>query len=194
MQADTEFVTLLAAIRAGSCSRAQLDDLQRRCGRELDISDGILPTRVLVMARTAVLPMRYLSLPVVWATLSLTQNRLGSEPFRAHFCHNVRLTGTSHTADPWVSSSCSSYASPPLSRSLCVPACRLVLSLTAADQTERAILQLFSHREDVDAVNAAQLAALPGDAVRFAAQDDGRSPDVLQAACPVRRSGFRARL
>ena len=46
--------------------------------------------------------------------------------------------------------------------------------------------QLFSHREDVDALNAAQLAALPGDGVRFTAQDDGRSPDALQAACPVR--------
>ena len=51
--------------------------------------------------------------------------------------------------------------------------------------------QLFSHREDVDAVNAAQLAALPGDAVRFAAQDDGRTPDALQAACPVRCLGFK---
>ena len=51
-------------------------------------------------------------------------------------------------------------------------------------------MQLFSHREDVDALNAAQLAALPGDGVRFAAQDDGRSPDALQAACLVRRSLF----
>lgn len=47
-------------------------------------------------------------------------------------------------------------------------------------------MQLFSHREDVDAVNAAQLAALPGEAVRFLAQDDGRSPDAMQMACPVR--------
>ncbi len=52
MQADAEFVTLLAAIRGGACSRVQLDDLQRRCGRELDVSDGILPTRVLIMAHT----------------------------------------------------------------------------------------------------------------------------------------------
>ena len=48
--------------------------------------------------------------------------------------------------------------------------------------------QLFSHREDVDALNAAQLAALPGDAVRFSAQDDGSSADALNAACPVRGS------
>ena len=46
MQADAEFVTLLAAIRGGACSRAQVGDLQRRCSRELDVSDGILPTRV----------------------------------------------------------------------------------------------------------------------------------------------------
>jgi hypothetical protein len=53
--------------------------------------------------------------------------------------------------------------------------------------------QLFSHREDVDALNAAQLAALPGDAVRFSAQDDGSSADALNAACPVRRLAPHAR-
>ncbi len=44
-----------------------------------------------------------------------------------------------------------------------------------------------THREDVDAINAQQLKALPGEARRFAAQDVG-SPDVLAAACPARRT------
>ena len=51
VQADSEFVSLLAAIRSGACSRAQLDDLQRRCSHELDVSDGILPTRVITTPR-----------------------------------------------------------------------------------------------------------------------------------------------
>ena len=39
----------------------------------------------------------------------------------------------------------------------------------------------------MDAINAQQLRALPGEARRFAAQDVG-SPDVLAAACPARRT------
>ncbi|KAK9823557.1 hypothetical protein WJX72_003730 [[Myrmecia] bisecta] len=45
-QADSEFVDILAAIRSGACSKAVLADLQRRCSRELDTSDGILPTKL----------------------------------------------------------------------------------------------------------------------------------------------------
>ncbi|KAL4434118.1 hypothetical protein ABPG75_000559 [Micractinium tetrahymenae] len=47
--------------------------------------------------------------------------------------------------------------------------------------------QLYTHREDVDAINAQQLRALPGEARKFVAQDVG-SPDVLAAACPARRT------
>ncbi|PRW58054.1 ATP-dependent DNA helicase PIF1 [Chlorella sorokiniana] len=47
--------------------------------------------------------------------------------------------------------------------------------------------KLYTHREDVDALNAQQLRALPGEARRFVAQDAG-SPDVLAAACPARRT------
>ena len=59
MQADAGFVTLLAAIRGGACSRAQLDDLQRLCGRELDVSDGILPTRVSTCRRDTMTKARH---------------------------------------------------------------------------------------------------------------------------------------
>lgn len=38
----------------------------------------------------------------------------------------------------------------------------------------------------MDAINAQQLKALPGEPRKFAAQDVG-SPDVLAAACPARR-------
>lgn len=48
-------------------------------------------------------------------------------------------------------------------------------------------MQLFTHCEDVEAVNAQRLAELPGDSVRFAAQDTGRT-EALQAcqvySCP----------
>ena len=66
MQADTEFVTLLAAIRVGTCSRAQLDGLQRRCGHELDVSDGILPTQVGTARSCPPLCERVAPLPRIW--------------------------------------------------------------------------------------------------------------------------------
>ena len=47
------------------------------------------------------------------------------------------------------------------------------------------MVQLYTHREDVDLVNAHQLAGLPTAAVRFTAQDTGPSMDLLKAACPV---------
>lgn len=50
----------------------------------------------------------------------------------------------------------------------------------------RCVLQLYTHREDVDLVNGHQLADLPGEAVRYAAEDSGGSMDLLRAACPVR--------
>ena len=43
--------------------------------------------------------------------------------------------------------------------------------------------QLYTHCEDVEAVNAARLGELPGEAVRFRAQDTGRA-EALQA-CQV---------
>ena len=43
--------------------------------------------------------------------------------------------------------------------------------------------QLYTHCEDVEAVNARRLAELPGEAVRFRAQDTGRA-EALQA-CQV---------
>lgn len=45
-QADMEFVDILASVRNGSCSMASVRTLQQRCGDALDISDGILPTKV----------------------------------------------------------------------------------------------------------------------------------------------------
>ena len=48
-------------------------------------------------------------------------------------------------------------------------------------------MQLYTHREDVDLVNGHQLAALPAQAVRYAAQDSGASMDLLKSACPVSR-------
>jgi hypothetical protein len=47
--------------------------------------------------------------------------------------------------------------------------------------------KLFTHREDVDAINGQQLRALPGEPRRFASQDVG-SAEVLAAACPARRT------
>ena len=44
-------------------------------------------------------------------------------------------------------------------------------------------MQLYTHCEDVERVNAQRLAELPGDSVRFTAQDTGRT-DALQA-CQV---------
>ena len=38
----------------------------------------------------------------------------------------------------------------------------------------------------MDAINAAEMRALEGEAVRYFAQDTGSSPDALRAACPVR--------
>ena len=52
-------------------------------------------------------------------------------------------------------------------------------------QIEVWIMQLYTHREDVDLGNAQQLAALPSQAVRYAAQDSGSSTDLLKTACPV---------
>ena len=46
-------------------------------------------------------------------------------------------------------------------------------------------VQLFTHRDDVDQINEAELAKLPGQAVPFLAQDSGPSATLLQAACPV---------
>ena len=44
--------------------------------------------------------------------------------------------------------------------------------------------QLFTHREDVDALNRDELLALAGEAVRFQAQDTGHV-DALKTSCPV---------
>jgi len=41
-----EFVNILASVRNGSCSMASIRTLQQRCGDALDVSDGILPTKV----------------------------------------------------------------------------------------------------------------------------------------------------
>ena len=48
MQADREFVEMLASIRSGRCSPQGevVQQLQGRCGQALDTSDGILPTKV----------------------------------------------------------------------------------------------------------------------------------------------------
>ncbi|PSC73053.1 ATP-dependent DNA helicase PIF1 [Micractinium conductrix] len=47
--------------------------------------------------------------------------------------------------------------------------------------------KLFTHREDVDLINAQQLKALPSEPHKFVAQDVG-SGEVLAAACPARRT------
>ena len=54
-------------------------------------------------------------------------------------------------------------------------------------------MQLFTHRDDVDQINEAELAKLPSRPVPFLAQDSGPSATMLQAACPVRpcQQGFR---
>lgn len=46
------------------------------------------------------------------------------------------------------------------------------------------VVQLYTHRDDVDAINACHLADLEGQAVEFKAQDEG-SPDLLHSSCPV---------
>ncbi|KAL6774453.1 hypothetical protein ACKKBG_A25060 [Auxenochlorella protothecoides x Auxenochlorella symbiontica] len=48
--------------------------------------------------------------------------------------------------------------------------------------------RLFTHRADVDAVNAAALAALPGPGRTFHARDEGAPSEALDAACPARAS------
>ena len=46
-------------------------------------------------------------------------------------------------------------------------------------------VQLYTHSDDVDAINSRHLAELSGEAVRFVAQDSG-NPDALKSACNVR--------
>ena len=46
-------------------------------------------------------------------------------------------------------------------------------------------VQLYTHTDDVDAINSRHLAELSGEAVRFVAQDTG-NPDALRSACHVR--------
>ena len=50
LQADSEFVDMLAVVRSGSCATAGgsavVKQLVARCSRPLDTSDGILPTNV----------------------------------------------------------------------------------------------------------------------------------------------------
>ena len=46
------------------------------------------------------------------------------------------------------------------------------------------LLQLFTHREDVDLVNATELKALPGEAKQFVAKDTGNE-EALRMSCPV---------
>lgn len=48
-------------------------------------------------------------------------------------------------------------------------------------------MQLFTHREDVDALNSRELTDLPGDSVKFASKDTGNE-DSLRISCPVRLS------
>lgn len=50
-------------------------------------------------------------------------------------------------------------------------------------------MQLYTHTDDVDAINSRHLAELSGEAVRFVAQDTG-NPDTLKSACHVRCSQF----
>lgn len=57
-----------------------------------------------------------------------------------------------------------------------------------------ALLQLYTHREDVDTVNAQQLSALPAQVVKYIAQDSGSSMDLLQTACPVSTCRWNAAL
>ena len=49
----------------------------------------------------------------------------------------------------------------------------------------RCVLQLMTHREDVDTINLEALKRLPSAPVMFHAQDAGASADLLKAACPV---------
>lgn len=44
-QADSDFVDMLAEVRAGAFTPAAAAALQRRCSRPLDTTDGILPTK-----------------------------------------------------------------------------------------------------------------------------------------------------
>ena len=60
-------------------------------------------------------------------------------------------------------------------------------SVTIPQFTQPGSVCVSPCREDVDALNAQQLRALPGEARRFVAQDAG-SPEVLAAACPARRT------
>ncbi len=59
-QADEEFVDMLASIRSGRCNPqgSVVEQLQGRCGQALDTSDGILPTKVGLVASvcTCLLP------------------------------------------------------------------------------------------------------------------------------------------
>ncbi len=54
-QADEEFVDMLASIRSGRCNPqgSLVEQLQGRCGQALDTSDGILPTKVCLVALVA---------------------------------------------------------------------------------------------------------------------------------------------
>ena len=45
-QADRDFIDILARMRTGACSSVDLRELEARCSRCLDLSDGILPTMV----------------------------------------------------------------------------------------------------------------------------------------------------
>ena len=72
------------------------------------------------------------------------------------------------------------------------------VELCAASASCVGCTQLYTHCEDVEAVNAARLGELPGEAVRFRAQDTGRtealqacqvSMDRVTVAVPTARAG-----
>ncbi len=46
MQADRDFIDILARMRSGACTSQDLRELETSCSRSLDLSDGILPTMV----------------------------------------------------------------------------------------------------------------------------------------------------
>ena len=50
MQADRDFIDILARMRSGACTPQDLQELEASCSRPLDLSDGILPTMVRLCA------------------------------------------------------------------------------------------------------------------------------------------------
>lgn len=188
MQADKDFIDILARMRSGASTTKDLQELEASCNRPLDLSDGILPTMVRLCTFSLIVAS--------WLSLVGYRSRTcqGVEHHRlVPHAPSARLfvaVGYKQNLCPLVVCGEQRPASVPLVKvedqglpSECFVQANYYTRTLALRHWVRACVQLYTHCEDVERVNAQRLAELPGDSVRFAAQDTGRT-EALQA-CQV---------